>query len=166
MIASLVLLAVGLLPVGVWPTESGDAAITVDDIEIYVLEPETSYGIVAAQPLVPPLKKAEPASVRRLVAQAKKLGATAVLLLGEMAEKASPPDPNAELPVTGQYSIAVFLVFDEAAGWDNKQTAARRSHLAARRGLQPTPFTSLPVLDTPTGAVMLVATDNAAPLHR
>jgi hypothetical protein len=164
-IASLMLLAVSALPLGVWPTESGDAAITVDDIEFYILEPETSYGIVAAQPLSPPLKKAEPASVRRLVALAKKLGADAVLLLGEMAEKASPPDPDAALPVTGQYSIAVFLVFDEATGWENKQTAARRSHLVAQRGFQPSRHPRMPVLDAPLAAAILAATDNAATPH-
>jgi len=164
-IASLVLFAVSTLPLGVWPTESGDAAMTVDNVEFYILEPETSYGIVAAQPLVPPLKKAEAASVRRLVVLAKKLGANAVLLLGEMAEKASPPDPDAELPVTGQYSIAVFLVFDEATGWENKQTTARRSHLVAHDGFQPTRHTRMPVLDAPPAAAMLAVTNHAATLH-
>jgi hypothetical protein len=168
-IATLLLVAASALPLGVWPTESGDAAITVDDVEIYVVEPEASYGIIAVQPLALPLKKAEPASVRRLVAVAKKLGADAVLLLGELTEKAIPEDPDSNLPVTGQYSVAVFLVFDEAAGWDEKPTPVRRSRQLAGSGTLPAlpegRRPSVPALETASPPAKLGATDSAAAPH-
>jgi hypothetical protein len=163
MIATLLLVAASALPLGVWPTDSGEAVVTIEDVEFFVVEPEASYGIIAVQPLTPPLKKAEPASVRRLVAVAKKLGADAVLLLGEMSEKTIPEDPNSDLPVTGQYSVAVFLVFDEATGWDDKPTTVRRSRQLAQSGVPPAPPAS--ALDTAPPPAKLGSTDSAAAPH-
>ncbi len=129
MVAS-VLLAAVTLPLGVWPTTTGPAAATVQEVEFYLVDPEADYSILAVQPLAMPLRKAEPGELKRLAALADRLGADAVLLLGEMPEKAIPEDPDTPLPTTGRYAVAVFLSFDQDQGTEGKPavpSAARRS---------------------------------------
>ena len=118
MLAATLLAIAASLPLGVWPAETGAAAATVHGVEFYLVEPDDDYSIVAVQPLATPLKKAEPGELARLAALADKLGADAVLLLGEMPEKAIPSDPDAPLPTSGRYAVAVFLAFDQVEGWD------------------------------------------------
>ena len=121
MLAATLLAAAAALPLGVWPTQAGSAAVVVHDIEIYLVEPEDDYAILAVQPLPSPLRKADPAELQRLVALATKLGADAVLLLGELPERSVPKDPDTPLSTTGRYSMAAFLSFDEAPGWDESR---------------------------------------------
>ncbi len=120
MIVAALLAAAVALPLGVWPQDTGQAANVVDDVEFYLVEPQDDYSIVAVQAIATPLKKADPAEVKRLAEVARRLGADAVLLLGELTEKAIPRDPDAPLPTTGRYNMAVFLAFDQAEGVDNK----------------------------------------------
>ena len=138
MLAATLLAVAATFPLGVWPAESGAAAATVHDVDFYLVEPDEDYSIVAVQPLATALRKAEPAELERLAALAGKLGADAVLLLGEMPEKAIPGDPDAPLPTTGRYTVAVFLAFDEVQGWEATPavpSGARpsRPHPAPRR---------------------------------
>ncbi len=84
MLAAALLAVAASLPLGVWPADIGAAATTVRGIEFYLVEPEDDYSIIAVQPLETPLRKAEPAALDRLATLADKLGADAVLLLGEM----------------------------------------------------------------------------------
>jgi len=136
MLAATLLAAAAALPLGVWPTETGSAAVVVHDIEIYLVEPEDDYAILAVQPLASPLRKAEPAELQRLVALARKIGADAVLLLGEMPEKSVPKDVETPLPTTGRYSVAVFLSFDEAPGWDDARPVPSRGRHTALSGVR------------------------------
>ncbi len=134
MLAATLLAAAAALPLGVWPSQTGDAAVVVHDVEIYLVEPEDDYSILAVQPLATALRKAEPAELGRLVALATKLGADAVMLLGEMPEKAVPNDPDVPLPTTGRYSVAVFLSFDQAEGWGQKEPVPSRGRAIGARG--------------------------------
>ncbi|MDD5562489.1 MAG: hypothetical protein PHQ91_02130 [Thermoanaerobaculaceae bacterium] len=120
MLAAALLAVAAALPLGVWPGDIGAAATTVRGIDFYLVEPEDDYSIIAVQPLETPLRKAEPAALDRLATLADKLGADAVLLLGEMPEKSIPSDPDAPLPTSGRYAVAVFLAFDQVEGWDAK----------------------------------------------
>jgi hypothetical protein len=117
MLAATLLAAAASLPLGVWPSTTGQAAVTVSDIEFYLADPEDDYSIVAFLPLAAPLKKAEPAELKRLAAMADKLGADAVILLGELPEGMIPDDRDVPLPTTGRYSAAVFVSFDTTEGW-------------------------------------------------
>ena len=128
MFATTLLAVAASLPLGVWPAESGAAAVTVRDVEFYVVEPEDDYSILAVQPLVVPLAKAEPTELKRLAALADKLGADGVVLLGEMPERSIPEDPDAPLPTTGRYSAAVFVSFDRAEGWEGKPAVPGVAH--------------------------------------
>jgi hypothetical protein len=127
MVAS-VLLAAVTLPLGVWPTTTGPAAATVHEVEFYLVDPEDDYSILAVQPIGVPLRKAEPGELKRLAALAARLGADAVLLLGEMPEKAIPDDPDTPLPTTGRYAVAVFLSFDEERGSERKPAVPSARH--------------------------------------
>jgi len=130
MLAATILAVAASLPLGVWPADTGRAAATVNDIEFYLVDPEEDYSIVAVLPLTAPLQKAEAAELKRLAALADKLGADAVVLLGEMPERMIPNDPDAPLPTTGRYSAAVFVSFDTAEGWQPSPVvpSERRSH--------------------------------------
>jgi len=132
MLAATLLAVAAGMPLGVWPAQTGDAAITVHDVEFYLVEPEDDYSILAVQPLAVPLLKADAREVQRLAAVAVKLGADAVLLLGEMGEKSIPKDPAAPLPTTGRYSMAVFLTFDATEGWESSPAVPSVRH--GRRG--------------------------------
>ena len=137
MLAATLLAAAASIPLGVWPAQTGAAAATVRGIEFYLVEPEDDYSIVAVQPLPTPLKKAEQAELERLAVLADKLGADAVLLLGEMTEKSIPSDPDAPLPTSGRYAVAVFLAFDQVEGWQAKPvvpSASRRPPRARSAG--------------------------------
>jgi hypothetical protein len=112
MLATGLLAVAASLPLGVWPATTGPAAVTVQKVEFYLVDPEDDYSILAVQPLVVPLAKAEPTELKRLAALADRLGADGVVLLGEMPERAIPEDPDAPLPTTGRYSVAVFVTFD------------------------------------------------------
>jgi hypothetical protein len=116
------------LPLGVWPSEIGPAATTVQDVEFYLVDPEDDYTIVAVQPLSVPLRKADSAELRRLATVAIKLGADGVLLLGEVPEELIPEDLDTPLPTTGRYSVAVFVSFeqDEEEGKPAVPSAAHR----------------------------------------
>ena len=135
MLAATLLAAAVALPLGVWPTQAGSAAVVVHDVEFYLVEPEDDYSILAVQALASPLRKAEAAELQRLVALATKLGADAVLLLGEMPERAVPKDPESPLRTTGRYSVAVFLAFDEAEGWGAEPPVPSGNHRARSRGI-------------------------------
>jgi hypothetical protein len=113
-LAALVLAAAAAAtpPLGVWPSTSGPAASTVDDVEFYVTEPDADYWILAAQPLPKPLANADDAELKRLAALANKLGADAVVLLGELPEKDIPKEMDEALPATGRIGMAVFVTFD------------------------------------------------------
>jgi len=115
MLASLIL-AAATLPLGAWPQSAGPAATVVDDVEFYLLEPEDDYFILAVQALGTPLAKADPAAMKRLVAVAIRLGADAVLLLGELPEEKIPDDVEEPLPTSGRFAVAVYLVFDDGGG--------------------------------------------------
>jgi len=128
MLAATLLAAAAVMPLGVWPTQTGDAAVTVHDVEFYLVEPEDDYSVLAVQPLAIPLRKAEAGEVQRLAALAAKLGADAVLLLGEMSEKSIPKDSQAPLATTGRYSVAVFLSFDQAEGWEARPAVPSAKH--------------------------------------
>ncbi len=123
-----ILFAAATIPLGVWPPTTGGAAVTVHGVEFYVLDPEDDYSILAVQALPAPLRRAEPAELNRLVALADKLGADAVLLLGEMPEKAIPDDPDAPLPTTGRYVTAVFLSFDTDEGDESAPAVPSSAH--------------------------------------
>ncbi len=132
MLAATLLAVAAGMPLGVWPEQTGAAAVTVHDVEFYLVEPEDDYSILAVQPLAVPLLKADAREVQRLAAVAIKLGADAVLLLGEMPEKSIPDDVESPLPTTGRYSMAVFLTFDDAGGDERSPAVPRARH--ARRG--------------------------------
>ena len=131
MLAATLLAVAASLPLGVWPSEMGPAATTVHDVEFYLADPEDDYTIIAVQPLAVPLRKAEPAELRRLAGLAERLGADGVLLLGEMPERTIPEDYDAPLPTTGRYSVAVFLSFDRSEGWEGKPVVPGALHRRA-----------------------------------
>ncbi len=142
MLAASLLAVAASLPLGVWPSDTGAAAVTVHEIEFYLADPEDDYSIVAVQPLATPLGRAEPTELQRLAVLADRLGADAVLLLGEMPERLIPNDPDAPLPTTGRYSVAVFVSFNEGEGWGTKpgvpsawrqQRQTHHRHAAAKR---------------------------------
>lgn len=137
MIVAALLAAATAFPLGVWPQDTGQAANVVQDVEFYLVEPQDDYSILAVEAIATPLKKADPAEVKRLAELAKRLGADAVLLLGELAEKAIPSDPDAPLPTTGRYTMAVFLTFDRAEGLEDKPAVP--SVLSGRRAVQRQP---------------------------
>lgn len=120
MLATVILAAATALPLGVWPQESGPPALVVNDIELYLVEPEDDYWVIAVQPISPPLARADRTSVAKLVAVARRLGADAVLLLGEMPESAIPADPEDPLPKTKKYSFVAYLGFESANDEDGK----------------------------------------------
>jgi hypothetical protein len=134
MLAVTVFAVAAALPLGVWPSETGPAATTVHGVEFYLADPEDDYSIIAVQPLAVPLKKAEPAELRRLAAVAEKLGADGVLLLGEMPERSIPDDYDAPLPTMGRYSVAVFVSFDQVEGWEGKPVVPSMLHHRAVPG--------------------------------
>jgi len=133
-IAATLLAVAAALPLGVWPSETGPVATTVHDVEFYLVDPEDDYTILAVQPLVVPLKKAEPAELDRLAALAEKLGADGVLLLGEMPERSIPEDFDAPLPTTGRYSVAVFLSFEQGQESEGTQAVPSALHRRSGRG--------------------------------
>jgi len=138
MVAS-VLLAAVTLPLGVWPTATGPAAATVHQIEFYLVDPEDDYSILAVQPLAVPMRKAEAGELERLAVLADRLGADAVLLLGEMPEKGIPDDPDVPLATTGRYVVAVFLSFDEEPGSEGKRAIPSGHHHHQRARAHPAP---------------------------
>jgi hypothetical protein len=121
------------LPLGVWPSDIGPAATTVQDIEFYLADPEDDYTIVAVQPLSVPLRKAEPAELRRLAAVAVKLGADGVMLLGELPAGSIPEDFDAPLPTTGRYSVAVFVSFGPGEDEEGKPAVPSTAHRVRSR---------------------------------
>ena len=110
-----VLLLAATLPLGVWPVDAGAAATVVDEVEFYLVEPDEDYYILAVQPLAPRLARPEPAALKRLAALAGRLGADAVLLLGELDEAAIPDDLDEPLRPGERFVAAVFIAFDVAA---------------------------------------------------
>jgi len=132
MLAAILLAAT--LPLGVWPPDVGPAASVVDDVELYVVEPEDDYFIVAVEPLSPPLSKAEPAALKRLASLAQRLGADGVVPLAELAEKDIPDDPDESLPQGRRFTAAVFVSFDTGADQEQGPTLTRlHAHRGARR---------------------------------
>jgi hypothetical protein len=128
MLAATLIAVAASLPLGVWPSETGPAATTVHDVEFYLVDPEDDYIILAVQPLAVPLTKAEPAELRRLAVLAERLGADAVVLLGEMPERSVPDDYDAPLATTGRYSVAVFVSFDGADESERKPAVPSKAH--------------------------------------
>ncbi|MEW6336804.1 MAG: hypothetical protein ACOY3Y_20695 [Acidobacteriota bacterium] len=114
MFGSLLLAAAATLPLGAWPEASGPFAALVEDVEFYLVEPEDDFHVLAVQPLQPPIAAKDMQAVTRLARLAVRLGADAVVLLGEMPEASIPDDVETPLPTTGRYSVAVFVVFDDS----------------------------------------------------
>ncbi|HNX50372.1 MAG TPA: hypothetical protein PLS53_04405 [Thermoanaerobaculaceae bacterium] len=114
MLAALLLAAAPVLspPLAVWPAETGPAMTVVDEVEIYVAEPEIPYYLLAVQVFPTPLRTGDAPAVKRLAALATKLGAEAVVLLGEMPEASIPDDVQKPLPTSGRVAGAAFVVFD------------------------------------------------------
>lgn len=139
MLASLLLAAVTGLPLGAWPADSGPAVTVVDEVEFFVQEPEDEYWIIAVAPLSPPIARTETAGARRLSTLARRLGADGVLLLAEVNEKSVPNDPQAPLPTTERYSVAVFVSFGQGERGEGTQppTATSKSHLLQRHRRPP-----------------------------
>jgi hypothetical protein len=133
MLATGLLAVAASLPLGVWPADTGPATVTVDGVEFYLVDPEDGYSIVAIQPLVVPLAKAEPSELKRLAALANRLGADGIMLLGEMREPAIPEDRDAPLPTTGRYSVAVFVSFDRGDESEGKPAVPSAQHHSGQR---------------------------------
>lgn len=110
--ALLLAAAVAAPPLAVWPVERGPATAVVDDVEIYALDPEPAYAILAVQAFSVPVARGDEATLKRLATLARKLGADAVVLLGEMPESAIPEDLETPLPSTGRAAAAAFVVFE------------------------------------------------------
>jgi len=123
MLAALLLAAT--LPLGVWPADAGAAATVVGDVEFYLVEPDEDFYILAVQPLAPPLARPEPAALARLAALAARLGADAVLLLGELAEDEIPDDLDEPLRPGRRLVAAVFVAFGAAAADEPGATLTR-----------------------------------------
>jgi hypothetical protein len=134
MLATVLLAASAALPLGVWPQDTGPAATVVGDIEIYVVEPEDAYSILAVQPIAPSLSRNDPAAVALLVSLANRLGADAVVLLGEMPEAAIPKDFDDPLPTTSRYAAAAYIVFSAEADQSPGATIPARHGRRARGG--------------------------------
>jgi hypothetical protein len=136
MLAATLLAVAAALPLGVWPTETGPAATTVHDVQFYLVDPEDDYSVIAVQALAVPLRKAQPEELDRLAAVAERLGADGVLLLGELPETSIPEDPDAPLPTTGRYSVAVFVSFSQGEEEESKPAvpSARHPMRAHHRG--------------------------------
>ncbi len=111
MLVSLVLAAAAAMPLGVWPEEIGPPDAVVDGIEIYSVEPEDDFWIIAVQPLSPPVPATDEAAVGRTVALALKLGADAVLLLPELPEEAVPDDVDVPLAPGTRIAAVAFVSF-------------------------------------------------------
>jgi hypothetical protein len=136
MLAALVLAAVATAPsLGIWPSTSGEAASTVEDVEFYLPEPEAEYWILANQPLPKPLVKADDAELKRLAKVAGKLGADAVVLLGELGEKDISRDLQESLPATSRIGMAVFVTFD--CGCDDDSGEGSRHTRISLTGQKP-----------------------------
>ena len=115
---------------------------TPDDGDFSLPAPPDDYAVRAALPIAVALERAEPVELKRLAALADKLGADAVILLGEMPERMIPADPDSPLPTTGRYSAAAFVSFDDTEGtqanpavpsvWHRHRRPHARRHLAAR----------------------------------
>jgi hypothetical protein len=125
------LLLAAALPLGVWPEDGGPPQTVIDEVEIYSVEPEDDFWILAVQPLVPPLAAVDAESVSRLAAMAGSLGADAVLLLAELPVSEIPDDPEEPLSTTGRFAAAVFLVLDLAV-----EAPAPELERASHRGPQ------------------------------
>jgi hypothetical protein len=123
MIATVLLAAA--LPLGIWPSTSGDAAAEKNGVEFYLVEPEDDYWIIAVQPLSPPLDHPDAASLKRLATTADALGADAVLLLEELPAKGIPKDTQAPLVGTGHLAEAVYITFDCGCDEGTNPPAAR-----------------------------------------
>ena len=108
------LLLAATFPLGVWPVDTGAAATVVDEVEIYLVEPDEDYYILAVQPLPMPLANNDPTAIKRLAALAIRLDADAVLLLAELDEAAIPDDLDEPLHPGERYVTAVFITFDAA----------------------------------------------------
>jgi hypothetical protein len=133
MLATVLLATAAALPFGVWPQDTGPAATMAGDVEIYVLEPEDDYSILAVQTIVPSLNRSDAAAMSRVVDLAGRLGADAVILLGEMPEAAIPKDLDQPLPTTNRYAAAAYVVFATSDA-HNPSGAVPARRVAARRG--------------------------------
>ena len=112
MVTTLLLAAAAALPLGVWPETSGPPAVVQDGIEVYQVEPEDDFWVLAVQPLSPPLASTDRDALAPLVAVADRLGADAVLLLGELPVAQIPKDLETPLVGSGRWAAVAFLVFD------------------------------------------------------
>jgi hypothetical protein len=115
MLSSLLFAAVATLPLGAWPEASGPPAALVEDVEFFLVEPEDDFFVIAVQALQPSIAAKDIQTVTRLARLAVRLGADAVVLLGETSEASIPEDVETPLPTTGRFSVAVFIVFEDAA---------------------------------------------------
>ena len=110
---------------------SGPFTALDEDVEFYLVEPEDDFHVLAAQPLQPSIAAKDMQAVTRLARLAVRLGADAVVLLGEMPEASIPEDVEAPLPTTGRYSVAVFIVFEDAGDGSGERPVPTVSGRAA-----------------------------------
>lgn len=128
-------------PLAVWPVETGPPMTVVDDVEVYVVDPEEAYSILAVQAFPMPLARGDAPALKRLAEVATKLGAEAVVLLGEMRESEIPEDLSVPLSSSGRAAAAAFIVFescDQCPEGDVRATARSHRHGGVGRQL-PTP---------------------------
>lgn len=134
--AVLLAAAASATPLAVWPVETGPPMTVVDDVEVYVVDPEEAYSILAVQAFPVSLGRGDAAALKRLAALARKLGAEAVVLLGEMPENAIPEDLEAPLPATGRSAAAAFVVFEPCDSCPDVGVRAA-AHPSARPTVEP-----------------------------
>lgn len=132
MLASLVLAAAAAMPLAVWPEAVGPPDTVVDAIEVYTVEPEDDFWIIAVQPLNPPAARDDTAAVEHVVAVAVKLGADAVVLLAELPEAAVPDDVDAPLVPTARIAGAAYVSFLDPA--EEEEHGLRRASGAGGTG--------------------------------
>lgn len=106
------LLLAAALPLGLWPDATGPPAAVQEGIEVYRMEPEEDYWVLAVLPLAPPVATVDRASLEPLVTVAARLGADAVLLLAEMPVSEIPNDLETPLVGGPRWAAAAFLLFD------------------------------------------------------
>lgn len=119
---------------GVWPEELGPPAAVVEEVEVYIVDPEDEYWVIAVAPLAPALALDDAAAVAGVVRLAHRLGAEAVVLLGELSEAAIPEDVEGELAPTGKYAAVAFLGFEYEELGEEGGAAVMAHADGARRG--------------------------------
>ena len=114
MLAALVMTAAAGATLGVWPQEMGPPATVVQSVEVYTVDPEDDYWVIAVQPLAPAVAADDPAALAAVARTAYRLGADAAVLLGELPAEAIPDDVDQPLEPTGRYALVAYVGFLDA----------------------------------------------------